>query len=84
MRDINGIGFKHLTDSASGAWYGGTFTDKSTESFSNPQYAYHLGYEHKIDNFNTISSKIGRSFRYPNLDERIGLRHWIYKQHHKF
>ena len=58
---------------SSGAWYGGTFTDKSTESFSNPQYAYHLGYEHKIDNFNTISSKIGRSFRYPNLDERIGL-----------
>ena len=56
-----------------GAYYGGTYTDKSPESFFNPQFAYHLGYEYVINNYNTISSKIGRSFRYPNLDERIGL-----------
>ena len=37
------------------------------------RFAYHIGYEHKINNHNTISTKVGRSFRYPNLDERIGL-----------
>ena len=56
-----------------GAYYGGTFTDKSAESFQPPEFAYHIGYEHKIINHNTISTKVGRSFRYPNLDERIGL-----------
>ena len=56
-----------------GSYYGGTYTDKSPESFSNPQFAYHLGYEYKLNNHNIISTKIGRSFRYPNLDERIGL-----------
>ncbi len=55
------------------AYYTGTFTDKSPESFDNPQFAYHIGYEHKVNNFNVISTKIGRSFRYPNLDERIGI-----------
>ena len=38
----------------------------------NPWFAYHIGYEHKINNHNTIS-KSWKSFRYPNLDERIGL-----------
>ncbi len=54
-------------------WAMPTDTDRPTENFSNPQFAYHLGYEYKINNFNSVSSKIGRSFRYPNLDERIGL-----------
>ena len=56
-----------------GAYYGGTYTDKSSENFSNPQFAYHFGYEYLLNKDNTISTKIGRSFRYPNLDERIGL-----------
>ncbi len=56
-----------------------TDTDRPTESFSNPQFAYHLGYEYKINNLNTVSSKIGRSFRYPNLDERIGLNGTSFK-----
>ena len=57
----------------SGAYYGGTYTDKSSENFSNPQFAYHFGYEYLLNKDSTISAKIGRSFRYPNLDERIGL-----------
>ena len=56
-----------------GAYYGGTYTDKSSENFSNPQFAYHFGYEYLLNKDNTISTKLGRSFRYPNLDERIGL-----------
>ena len=56
-----------------GAYYGGTYTDKSSENFSNPQFAYHFGYEYLLNKDNTFSTKLGRSFRYPNLDERIGL-----------
>ena len=58
---------------------GETDTDRPTENFSNPQFAYHLGYEYQINKFNTVSSKIGRSFRYPNLDERIGLNGTSFK-----
>ncbi len=69
----HGNWFRASNSVTPGAYYGGTFTDKSAESVSTPQFAYHLGYEHKINNYNTISAKVGRSFRYPNLDERIGL-----------
>ena len=69
----HGNWFRASNSVTPGAYYGGTFTDKSAESVSTPQFAYHLGYEHKINNHNTISTKVGRSFRYPNLDERIGL-----------
>ena len=55
-----------------GAYYGGTYSDKEREKFSTPQYAYHLGYSFKFDENNEFSAKLGRSFRYPNLDERIG------------
>ena len=55
-----------------GAYYGGTYSDKDSETFSTPQYAYHLGYSFKPNNTNEFTTKVGRSFRYPNLDERIG------------
>ena len=40
--------------------------------FKDPQFAYHLGYEKTINTRNLFTIKIGKSFRYPNVDERIG------------
>ena len=39
---------------------------------STPEFAYHIGYEHKINNHNTISTKVGRSFRYPIWMKELG------------
>ena len=36
------------------------------------QYAFHLGYEKLINQNNIFSIKGGRSFRYPDVDERVG------------
>ena len=36
------------------------------------QFAFHLGYERFLNENNSLTIKGGRSFRYPNIDERIG------------
>ena len=36
------------------------------------QFAFHLGYERLLNEKNIITIKGGRSFRYPNIDERVG------------
>lgn len=36
------------------------------------QYALHAGIEHRFDNVLTGFARVARSFRYPNVDERIG------------
>ena len=44
------------------------------ETIINPdhQFAFHLGYERLLNENNSVTIKGGRSFRYPNIDERIG------------
>ena len=44
------------------------------------RYAFHLGYERLINQKNTVSVKTGRSFRYPNIDERVGSG-WVSASH---
>ena len=51
---------------------GWTIADNETQIFKDPQFAYHLGYERIVDDKNILTAKIGKSFRYPNVDERIG------------
>lgn len=36
-------------------------------------YAFHVGFEHRIDPALALFGRIGRSFRFPTLDERIGM-----------
>ena len=36
------------------------------------QFAFHLGYQRLLNENNIFTVKGGRSFRYPNIDERIG------------
>ena len=36
------------------------------------QFAFHLGYERLLNEKISLTIKGGRSFRYPNIDERIG------------
>ena len=52
--------------------YGSTLGDNDEKIFKDPQFAYHLGYEKTINTRNLFTIKIGKSFRYPNVDERIG------------
>tara|TARA_B100000029_G_C17581846_1_gene959864 strand:+ start:430 stop:2439 length:2010 start_codon:yes stop_codon:yes gene_type:complete len=52
--------------------YAWTLGDQETIIKPDHQYAFHLGYERLINENNTISVKGGRSFRYPNIDERVG------------
>ena len=37
-----------------------------------PQYAFHLGFESDLNTYGSIFSRLGRSFTYPNVDQRIG------------
>jgi len=50
------------------------FSNGEQETIVKPdhQLAFHLGYERLIDEKNLFTIKGGRSFRYPNIDERIG------------
>ncbi len=50
------------------------FSNGEQETIIKPdhQLAFHLGYERLINEKNSFTIKGGRSFRYPNIDERIG------------
>jgi len=37
------------------------------------QWAAHLGIEHRINNIFTVFGRVARSFRFPNVDERVGV-----------
>lgn len=51
----------------------GAFRTNNSDSLSyDPQYAFHLGYEKDLDSYGSIFSRLGRSFTYPNVDQRIG------------
>ena len=52
---------------ASGA--GKDFKDSLTFE---PLYAYHLGIENNFNQYGTVFGRISKTFRYPNVDERIG------------
>ncbi len=52
---------------ASGA--GKDFEDSLTYE---PLYAYHFGIENNFDQYGTLFGRISKTFRYPNVDERIG------------
>lgn len=50
----------------------GASRDNADSLTYDPQYSLHLGYEKKIKAYGTFFGRIARSFRYPNVDERIG------------
>ncbi len=39
-------------------------------------YALHLGIEHRLASYATLFARVGRSFRLPNVDERVGQAPW--------
>ena len=41
-----------------------------------PQYSYHLGYERSLEDYGNIFARLGRSFTYPNVDQRVGQSAW--------
>ena len=41
-----------------------------------PQYSYHLGYERSLEDYGNIFARLGRSFTYPNVDQRVGQSNW--------
>ena len=41
-----------------------------------PQYSYHLGYERSLEDYGNIFARLGRSFTYPNVDQRVGQSDW--------
>ncbi|MFL2661106.1 MAG: TonB-dependent receptor [Alphaproteobacteria bacterium] len=52
---------------ASGA--GKDFEDSLTFE---PLYAYHLGIENNFNEYGTVFGRVSKTFRYPNVDERVG------------
>ena len=41
-----------------------------------PQYSYHVGYERSLEDYGNIFARLGRSFTYPNVDQRVGQSAW--------
>ena len=41
-----------------------------------PQYSYHLGYERNLEDYGNVFARLGRSFTYPNVDQRVGQSAW--------
>jgi iron complex outermembrane recepter protein len=39
---------------------------------TDPQYAFHAGVEHRFNDVFTVFGRVARSFRTPNVDERVG------------
>lgn len=61
----------------------GAFRTTNADSLSyDPQYAFHLGFEKNFNSFGTAFSRIGRSFTYPNVDQRVG--QFAFNQSHDF
>ena len=51
----------------------GAFRTNNGDSLTyDPQYALHLGYERNLNSMGVIFARIGRSFTYPNVDQRVG------------
>lgn len=51
----------------------GAFRTNNRDSLTyDPQYALHLGYERNFNSMGIIFARIGRSFTYPNVDQRVG------------
>ena len=51
----------------------GAFRTNNRDSLTyDPQYALHLGYERNFNSMGVIFARIGRSFTYPNVDQRVG------------
>lgn len=61
-----------IGDQINSGAYAYSLGDNDTETYKDPQLSYHLGYERIINDNNIVTAKIGKSFRYPNVDERIG------------
>ena len=76
--DSISIGFRYqwnwlrAGDMTNPSAYQWTLADQTTSVFPDHQYAFHLGYEHIINQNNTLFTKLGKGFRYANIDERIG------------
>ena len=43
---------------------------------SEMQYAAHAGFEHRVNDALAVFGRVGRSFRLPNVDERVGMAPW--------
>ena len=41
-----------------------------------PQYSFHVGYERSLEDYGNIFARLGRSFTYPNVDQRVGQSNW--------
>ena len=85
-KDDISVGFRYqwnwlragdMNDPTAYAW---TLGEQETIVKPDHQYAFHLGYERLINQKNTVSVKTGRSFRYPNIDERVGSG-WVSANH---
>ena len=51
----------------------GAFRTNNRDSLTyDPQYAFHLGYERNLNSMGVIFARLGRSFTYPNVDQRVG------------
>ena len=55
-------------------------TEANSDSLTyDPQYSYHLGYERSLEDYGNIFARLGRSFTYPNVDQRVGQSAWNVK-----
>ena len=59
-----------MNDHSAYTW--GSTGEQETIIKPDHQFALHLGYERLLNAKNSLTIKGGRSFRYPNIDERIG------------
>ena len=77
-KDDISIGFRYqwnwlrAGDTNNPSAYTWTLGEQETIVKPDHQFAFHLGYERVITEKNSLTIKGGRSFRYPNIDERIG------------
>ena len=51
---------------------GASMTSNANSLSYDPQFAFHIGYEKDLINYGVIYSRVGRSFSYPNVDQRVG------------
>lgn len=51
---------------------GASMTSNASSLSYDPQFAFHLGFEKYFNNYSKVYSRIGRSFTYPNVDQRVG------------
>ncbi len=58
-------------------------TNNSDSLTYDPQYAFHLGYERKLNSLGIIFARLARSFTYPNVDQRVGQYAWNYSHDFK-